>query len=77
MEISSRSIDNLGRICVPKKMREALDICIDDELQLICDGEKIIISKAVPENPRKLLQRLRIACPEAIQKINEIENLLN
>lgn len=38
-------IDNIGRLVIPKKYREVLDICGDSSVLLILDDDKIIIKK--------------------------------
>lgn len=38
-------IDNIGRLVIPKKYREALDICNDKTVLLKLDGDKIILKK--------------------------------
>lgn len=41
----NRKIDNLGRICIPKEMRKKLNIGDTDQLEVICDGDKIMLRK--------------------------------
>lgn len=43
-----KSVDELGRIVLPKKMRENLDIDIRDKVELFVEGERIILQKYVP-----------------------------
>lgn len=46
MSISiSRRIDELGRICIPKNMRDVLDIDSYDRIDIKLDGDKILLSK--------------------------------
>lgn len=42
---TNRSVDNLGRICIPKKMRKKLGINDGDQLDIVCDGHEIKITK--------------------------------
>lgn len=43
-----KSVDELGRIVLPKKMRETLDIDIRDKVELFVEGDCIILKKYVP-----------------------------
>ena len=43
-----KSVDELGRIVLPKKMREALDIDIRDKVTMFVDGDRIVLQKYVP-----------------------------
>lgn len=38
-------IDEIGRLVIPKKYREVLDICNDKSVLLVLDNDKIIIKK--------------------------------
>jgi transcriptional pleiotropic regulator of transition state genes len=40
-----RNIDELGRIVIPKEMRKALNINNRDELEIVVENDKIVISK--------------------------------
>jgi len=40
-----RRIDELGRIVLPKELRNLLDIKIKDELDIFFDGDRILINK--------------------------------
>jgi AbrB family transcriptional regulator, transcriptional pleiotropic regulator of transition state genes len=40
-----RRIDKLGRIVMPKELRNSLDIKADDELEFFLDDDKFIIKK--------------------------------
>ena len=43
-----KSVDELGRIVLPKKMRENLDIDIRDQVELFVEGDRIILKKYMP-----------------------------
>ncbi len=43
-----RSIDELGRIVLPKSMRQNLDISERDQLEIYTDGDRIILRKHQP-----------------------------
>ena len=42
----SRPIDELGRIVIPKEMRNALDLKPKDEIEIYIDGSNMIMKKA-------------------------------
>lgn len=43
-----KSVDELGRIVLPKKMRENLDIEIRDQVELFVEEDRIILKKYMP-----------------------------
>ncbi len=43
-----RQLDSLGRVVLPKKMRAALDINVNDNLRITLDGDAIIIRRDMP-----------------------------
>lgn len=40
-----RKVDNLGRIVIPKELRNTLDIEIKEALEIYTDNEKIVLKK--------------------------------
>ena len=54
-------IDNLGRIVIPKIMRDKLGLSKNDELDIMLDGDRIIISKTKDE----LIERIQDELNEA------------
>ena len=40
-----RKVDRLGRIVIPKEIRNTLRITVDDPLELFIDGENIVLKK--------------------------------
>jgi len=44
----SRPIDELGRIVIPKEIRNALGICPKDEIEIYIEDGNMIMRKAVP-----------------------------
>ena len=42
----SRQIDELGRMVIPKEIRDALDITPKDSMEIYIEGESIILKKA-------------------------------
>ncbi len=45
---SVRKIDELGRIVIPKSVRETLDIPTDTPLEIFTDEDRIVIQKYQP-----------------------------
>lgn len=43
-----KSVDELGRIVLPKSMRENLGIDIRDKVEIFVDGDRIILQKYAP-----------------------------
>lgn len=43
-----RNLDNLGRIVIPKEMRRVLGIEEKDSLEIIIEGDSIVIRKYMP-----------------------------
>ncbi|MCL2620343.1 MAG: AbrB/MazE/SpoVT family DNA-binding domain-containing protein [Defluviitaleaceae bacterium] len=44
----TRKIDDLGRIILPKEIREALGLSEDSNMKVTLEGEVIILEKADP-----------------------------
>lgn len=40
-----RKVDELGRIVIPHELRKALGIRNGDELELCCEGERLVLRK--------------------------------
>ena len=74
-----RKIDELGRIVIPKEMRNCLDINIKDAVSIKMEGSEIIIKKY--ENRCVFCGTLRPAirfngklmCNKCLKEINEME----
>ena len=47
-----RRIDDLGRVVIPKEIRRALKIRVGEPLEIITDGEVILIRRVTGSNPR-------------------------
>lgn len=74
-----KSVDELGRIVLPKKMRENLDIDIRDKVELFVEGDRIILQKYVPtcifcDSDQNIVmfngKRLCTACLESLKKLH-------
>lgn len=44
----SRKIDDLGRLVVPKELRDTLDVSSGDGFEFYVDGSKIVLKKYQP-----------------------------
>jgi AbrB family looped-hinge helix DNA binding protein len=44
-------VSTRGRVTIPKLLREQADIRAGDELEVIADGDRLVICKAVPHDP--------------------------
>lgn len=45
-----RKVDELGRIVIPKELRNTLDIQIKDPLEIFVEDQRIILQKYIPSN---------------------------
>lgn len=60
-------IDNMGRIVIPKNFRKTYDINYGDELDLIDNGNGLLI--------RPIIEK-RVLTDEGLQLLNELYDLL-
>ena len=78
--IARSRIDGKGRIVLPKKFRETLNLREGDEVVIILKGDRLILEKA--ENPFKVVEEIlgdltfsrelrRIAEEEALKAVSE------
>lgn len=73
-----RKVDELGRIVLPKELRDAKSIAIKDPVEIFVDGEKIILQKYVPgcvlcgKIGRMHIYREKKVCDECVQEIRYI-----
>ncbi len=44
----TRKVDNLGRIVLPKELRDSLEIGTGDALEIFVDGENVVLNKYEP-----------------------------
>ena len=70
-ENTSRKIDSLGRLVVPKGLRERFGLQADDEMEFYTSGKFICIAKKEDEGEkkelaRKLLEELGVEIPEGL-----------
>ena len=73
-ENQSRKIDNLGRVTIPKSMRDRLGWAQNDEVEFYTmDGSFIVLSKGKMRDSRydvaiELLEELGLDIPEQLKK---------
>lgn len=74
-----REIDKMGRIVIPKEIRDALDIQDKDKYEITVEGEEIILRKfgkrCVFCGTEKNLKDLggKGICPDCALKISELQ----
>ncbi len=72
-----RKVDELGRIVIPKELRNILNINEKDSLEIYVDGEHIILKKYEPacifcDNAKDtIIYKGRIICPECIDELKK------
>lgn len=76
-----RSVDQLGRIVLPKELRLIYGIAENTPLEIYTDGEKIILQKYKPSELSPTQQALQILRESTYSryihdKIDELETLL-
>ena len=70
-----RSIDKLGRLCLPKELRDTRSMKIKSPIEIFVEGDMIILRKYVPEcilcgNDNDLKNfKGRLICRECINNI--------
>ena len=74
----TRELDKLGRIVIPKSIRKALDIEVNDKLEVFSEGDRIIVKKYVPfcifcgsDSELKEYGEKKI-CSECLSKLKEM-----
>ena len=71
-ENCTRKIDSLGRISIPKAIRDRLEIDVNEELEFFTMGKYICIRKAKQENKymrlAKTMREMGLEVPEEVMK---------
>lgn len=77
----TKTIDNLGRVLIPKDVRKQIGIESDDELEMYVENERIILEKKTKRciacSSEKMLidiGRNRYLCGKCKSEIQQIEN---
>lgn len=70
-----RKVDELGRVVIPKEIRENLEILEKDPVEIFVDGNKVIIKKYNPtccfcgETKKLSIYKEKLVCRNCINKI--------
>ncbi len=73
-----RPIDSLGRIVLPKEIRDTLQIAIKDPLEIWTDNGKIILTKYTPscifcnEGDDVTSYRGKLICKNCLEKLKNL-----
>lgn len=74
-----RRLDKLGRVVIPKEIRNRFDIIEKDPLEMFVQGESIILKKYVPNcmfcgNEKELVEfKEKIMCKKCCENIKKIK----
>ena len=68
--IESRSIDDLGRVVIPKEIRRNLEIKENNFLDIYLDGDNIILKKAKAKGNSELDDRIKVVMRELFPYVN-------
>ena len=72
-----RNLDNLGRLVIPKEMRNQLDIKENESANIECDGSKIIITKPDTVDYKAIVEEaIEYIVKEKELGVNEVSWLL-
>ena len=78
-----RKVDELGRIVIPREIRNKFEIAEKDPLEIYVDGSSIILKKYEPNcifcgNSKNLLSfKEKLICPRCTEKIASMESLID
>ena len=65
-----RKVDELGRIVIPREIRNKFEIAEKDPLEIYVDGSSIILKKYEPNKDK-------LVCPKCAEKIGAIQSTMN
>ncbi len=74
----TRKVDDLGRVTIPKEIRNQFKIYEQDPLEIFVDGEKIILRKYSENcifcNSKKVETKIegQLVCNKCIEKISKM-----
>ena len=77
-----RKVDELGRIVIPREIRNKFEIAEKDPLEIYVDGTSIILKKYEPNcifcgNSKNLVTfKDRLLCTKCVEKITTLEATL-
>ena len=73
--IESRSIDDLGRVVIPKEIRRNLEIKENNFLDIYLDGDNIILKKAKAKGNSELDDRIKVVMRELFPYVNRSDQI--
>ena len=73
--IESRSIDDLGRVVIPKEIRRNLEIKENNFLDIYLDGDNIILKKAKAKGNSELDDRIKVIMRELFPYVNRPDQI--
>lgn len=77
-----KRIDNLGRLCLPKEIRNILHIDVTTPLEISTNGETILINKYKPDSLEEKVREMQSILTQQVEnigleKVIKIESELN
>ena len=73
-----RKVDELGRVVIPKEIRDNLDIVEKSPVEILTDGYKVVIQKHDPtccfcgSNDKLTSYKEKLVCKSCIDKITNL-----
>ena len=64
-----KEVDNLGRLVIPKEMRDTLHIGIGTPLEFYSDNEGIVLKKYIPDDFSEKVKELKCMLNDQIENI--------
>ena len=77
-----RKVDELGRIVIPREIRNKFEIAEKDPLEIYVDGSSIILKKYEPNcifcgNSKNLISfKDKLVCPKCAERLSSLETAL-
>ena len=77
-----RKVDELGRLCLPKEIRDTLHIEVGTPLEISTNGETILINKYKPDSLEERVREMQSILTQQVEnigleKVIKIESELN
>ena len=78
-----RNLDPLGRICLPKETRKALNIKDGDSIEIYTDGGDIVLRKYIPgchccNETEGLIEVMGLKlCPKCLDEFNNFRKMVD
>lgn len=77
-----RKVDELGRLCLPKEIRDTLHIEVGTPLEISTNGDVILLQKHEPDNLEEKVREMQSILNQQVdniglEKVIKIESELN